>query len=234
MQYLKPRTNTISYFFHKVSEFNYVAGNRLDNKEDVTERLIPLYHNLLNDELQELIDAKDAANELQELCDVAVVSYFLVKLYGEEINGFVPNPVITEGILDQIKGILLSKEVCAEDPECGLNKAIRALLMAMDTLSALNVDMFGSLHNVADSNLSKFVKIGDNVPDDFELDEQMILTLEQAAIALEADGRYKDVQWSRVGDYIVFKDANGKVLKAPTFNSPQLKKYIGKSKKGAK
>ena len=226
MQYLKPRTNTISYFFHKVSEFNYVAGNRLDNKKDVTERLIPLYNNLLMEEMQEILDAKSAVDELDGLCDTAVVAYFLVKLYGVEVNGFVPNPVMTDNVLEQIQNIINS-----EDNE---DKSIRALLMAMDTLSALDVDMFGALHEVSDSNLSKFVKIGENIPDDFDLDAQMILTLEQAALALEADGRYKDVQWSRVGDYIVFKDNAGKVLKSPTFKEPQLKKYIGKSKKGVK
>ena len=133
---------------------------------------------------------------------------------------------MTDNVLEQIQNIINS-----EDNE---DKAIRALLMAMDTLSALDVDMFGALHNVADSNLSKFVKIGDNTPDDFELTSSMLSALEQSVVDIESDGRYKGVVWERSGDYVVFKDGNGKVLKAPTFKEPQLKKYIGKSKKGAK
>lgn len=223
MQYLKPRENTISYFFHKVSEFNYVAGNRLDNEDDVTGRLIPLYHNLLVEEMQEILDAKDAVDELDGLADTAVVAYFLCKLYGVEINGFVPNGIMTDNVLEQIQNII--------DSENNEDKAIRALLMSLDTLSALDVDMYGALHNVADSNLSKFVKIGDNVPEDFELTSSMLSALEQSIVDIESDGRYKGVYWERSGDYIVFKDTNGKVLKAPTFKGPQLKQFINKRKR---
>lgn len=223
MKYLKPRENTISYFFYKVSEFNFVAGNRLDNEEDVKQRLIPLYHNLLVEEMQEIMDAKDAVDELDGLCDTAVVAYFLCKLYGVEINGFVPNGIMTDNVLEQIQNII--------DSEDNEDKAVRALLMSLDTLSALDVDMHGALHNVADSNLSKFIKIGDNVPEDFQLDSLMLSALEQVIVDIQADGRYKGVVWKRVGDYIVFTDENGKVLKASTYKEPSLKQFINKRKR---
>lgn len=226
MKYLKPRTNTISYFFHRVSEFNYVAGNRLDNKEDVTERLIPLYHDLLREEMQEILDAKNAVDELDGLVDTAVVAYFLCKLYDVEINGFVPNGIMTDNVLEQIENIINS-----EDTE---DKAIKALLMSLDTLSALDVDMFGALHEVAQSNLSKFIKF-ENVDESFELHESDLMYIDGMIKNIETQGRYTGVSYEevRVGDtlYIVLKDSNGKVLKADGFKEPQLKKYVGKSKR---
>ena len=229
MQYLKPRQNTISYFFHKISEFNYVAGNRLDNKEDVTERLIPLYHNLLREEMQEILDAKNAVDELDGLCDTAVVAYFLVKLYDVEVNGFVPNPVMTDNVLEQIENIINS-----EDNE---EKAIRALLMSLDTLAALDVDMFGALHEVAESNLSKFIKF-ENIDEAFELHESDLMYISDMMERIEAQGRYTGVHYEevRVDDtlYVVLKDNAGKVLKADGFKEPKLKQYINKKSKGAK
>lgn len=223
MKYLKARENTISYFFYKVSEFNYVAGNLLDNEEDVKQRLIPLYHNLLVEEMKEIMDAKNGVDELDGLVDTAVVAYFLCKLYGVEINGFMPSGIMTDNVLEQIENIINS-----EDTE---DKAVRALLMSLDTLSALDVDMYGALHNVAESNLSKFIKIGDDLPEDYEITSLLLSALEQYVIDIEAGGRYKGVVWNRVGDYIVFKDCAGKVLKAPTYVEPQLKQFINKRKR---
>lgn len=43
---------------------------------------------------------------------------------------------------------------------------------------------------------------------------------------IEAQGRYSGVTWSRKGDWIVFTDGNGKIVKPSTYFEPDLEKFI--------
>ena len=47
-----------------------------------------------------------------------------------------------------------------------------------------------------------------------------------ANIDIEAQGRYSGVTWSRKGDWIVFTDGNGKIVKPSTYFDPDLEKFI--------
>lgn len=49
----------------------------------------------------------------------------------------------------------------------------------------------------------------------------------QLANDIEAQGRYTGVIWKRVGEYIVFYDDKGKIMKCPTtYFEPRLEKFI--------
>lgn len=90
------------------------------------------------------------------------------------------------------------------------------------TARALGMDIEGAVKEVEASNLSKFIYVGDSV-----LDAEYLADLAQQCNDIELQGRYQGVHWKRVGEYIVFYDENGKILKSPsTYFEPKLEAYI--------
>jgi hypothetical protein len=84
------------------------------------------------------------------------------------------------------------------------------------------MDIEGAVKEVEASNLSKFIYVGDR-----ELDSCDRFSFKEQCNLIEAQGRYKGVHWNRVGEYIVFYDQNGKILKSPsTYFEPKLEAYI--------
>lgn len=85
-----------------------------------------------------------------------------------------------------------------------------------------NMDLIGAFKEVEASNLSKFIFVGD-----MELTPQQLGEYAQLANDIEAQGRYTGVIWKRVGEYIVFYDNKGKIMKCPTtYFEPDLSKFI--------
>jgi NTP pyrophosphatase (non-canonical NTP hydrolase) len=90
------------------------------------------------------------------------------------------------------------------------------------TARALGMDIEGAIKEVEASNLSKFVYVGTGDLSDLEW-----MDLDNQKALIEVEGRYKGVHWKRVGEYIVFYDGNGKILKSPsTYFEPNLEKYV--------
>ncbi len=90
------------------------------------------------------------------------------------------------------------------------------------TARALGMDIEGAVKEVESSNLSKFIYVGDR-----ELTPEDLGSFAQQCNDIELQGRYEGVHWKRVGEYIVFYDQNGKILKSPsTYFEPKLEAYI--------
>ena len=86
----------------------------------------------------------------------------------------------------------------------------------------LGMNVEGAFKEVPASNLSKFIKVSG------ELTPAQLSQFAQDANDIEAQGRYTNVTWKRIEDYVVYFDGNGKILKSPrTFFGPDLTPYIG-------
>ena len=90
------------------------------------------------------------------------------------------------------------------------------------TARAAGIDLEGCIKEVEASNLSKFIFVGDA-----ELTPQQLGEYAQLANDIEAQGRYTGVIWKRVGEYIVFYDDKGKIMKCPTtYFEPDLSRFV--------
>lgn len=86
---------------------------------------------------------------------------------------------------------------------------------------ALGMDILGAFSEVEASNLSKYVYVGDN-----EITPCQLGTFAAHCMFIEEQGRYSGVHWKRVGEYVVWYDGSGKVLKGPNFFEPNLEKFV--------
>lgn len=86
---------------------------------------------------------------------------------------------------------------------------------------ALGMDILGAFSEVEASNLSKYVYVGDG-----EITPYRLGTFAAHCMFIEEQGRYSGVHWKRVGEYIVWYDGSGKVLKGPNFFEPNLEKFV--------
>jgi NTP pyrophosphatase (non-canonical NTP hydrolase) len=90
------------------------------------------------------------------------------------------------------------------------------------TARALGMDIEGAVKEVEASNLSKFIYVGTGQLSDLEW-----IHMDEQKRQIESEGRYKGVYWERVGEYVVFYDENGKILKSPsTYFEPKLEQFI--------
>jgi hypothetical protein len=200
--------NIFTEFDKKVMLFNELAGN--DVKD---EKLIPLYSNLLKEELQEIVDAKTPEEFLDGVIDSLVVATYLFKLLDMEFKVFAPQTDndLSRMAQDTIKFINLGRLGIVND----------YIFELKESFLGLNVDHVGALNEVMDSNLSKFVHVGEGLISDLEW-----MDLDKQKRDILAQGRYTDVGWERKGDYVVFTDGNGKIMKAENYWQPELSQYI--------
>jgi NTP pyrophosphatase (non-canonical NTP hydrolase) len=120
----------------------------------------------------------------------------------------------TEDVIDEVYGKINRVEM--------LDSLADQYVTLIGTARALGMDIEGAVKEVEASNLSKFIYVGDK-----ELSPYECMTLDSQAVQIEDEGRYKNVHWKRVGEYIVFYDENGKILKSPsTYFEPQLEEFV--------
>lgn len=195
-------------FFDGVMEFNKVIGNDVND-----ETLIPLYTNLLKEEAEEMADAKNAEDELDSILDVIVVGSYLAQLIGYKLHYWQEN-ILAEDYYSTMESIVTCCDM--EDTE----QAITYVEDIMAIFLELDIDHLGAINEVLSSNMSKFIKVEGNLT--WEQQECYDLICK----SIVDKGRYFGVTWQRVGDYIMFRDENGKCLKAPCFREPNLSQYI--------
>lgn len=105
--------------------------------------------------------------------------------------------------------------------EMALDAICDKLVTAIGLARTLNMDIVGAFNEVAESNLSKFYKMGEKY---WKIEA---FELQDICEEIEAQGRYKGVHWKREGEYAVFLDENSKILKNPrTYFEPNLKPYL--------
>lgn len=108
------------------------------------------------------------------------------------------------------------------DRQAMLDSLCDQYVTLIGTARTLGFDIESAIKEVEASNLSKFIYVGDK-----ELSPYENMTFNSQAIQIEDEGRYEGVYWKRVGEYIVFYDGNGKILKAPsTYFEPNLEKFV--------
>jgi hypothetical protein len=84
----------------------------------------------------------------------------------------------------------------------------------------LGMNVEGAFKEVAASNLSKFIKVSG------ELTLDQMAQFDDECKEIESQGHYSGVTWSRKGDYVVFTDGNGKIVKPSSYFEPDLEKFI--------
>lgn len=85
------------------------------------------------------------------------------------------------------------------------------------------IDLSGALKEVSQSNESKYYYAGVGDLSDHEYQDLVDICKE-----IESQGRYKGVRWERRGEWIVFKDENGKIMKNPRkYREPELSGFVG-------
>jgi NTP pyrophosphatase (non-canonical NTP hydrolase) len=113
------------------------------------------------------------------------------------------------------------REVDQIDKEMALDAIADKLVTAIGLAYMLNMDIVGAFNEVAESNLSKFIHVGKD-----ELSPQQLTDFANECNQIELQGRYSNVQWKRQGEYVVFLDGNGKIVKPSTFKEPNLEQFI--------
>jgi hypothetical protein len=211
------RVNTINKFdkyykefFESVYLFNEIAGNKSDD-----ESLIPLYKNLLIEEAKEMGDSTCAEDEIDSIIDQFVVAGFLGKLIdyplGKNAEGYYVDSCY------KISSIMVVRKLDHDK----LEDALEWVEDSMVAYLTLDIDHKGALMHIAESNLSKFIKV------EGSLSEDEIKTFDKVCVDIELAGRYTGVNWNKIGDYVVFRDGNGKLMKSPlTYFEPNLTPFI--------
>jgi hypothetical protein len=115
------------------------------------------------------------------------------------------------------------REVAEINRQLTLDAIADKLVTAIGLAYMLNMDIVGAFNEVAESNLSKFLYVGSG-----ELSGLQLAELNKDCIDIESQGRYSGVHWKRQGEYVVFLDGNGKIVKSPrTYFEPKLEQFIG-------
>lgn len=87
---------------------------------------------------------------------------------------------------------------------------------------ALGMNFEGALAEVEASNLSKFEYVGED-----EITPEQLSEFASICNSIEDNTPYKNIHWQRKGNYVVFYDGNGKIMKSPkTYFEPELSKFI--------
>jgi predicted HAD superfamily Cof-like phosphohydrolase len=150
---------------------------------------------------------EEAAEVLDATMDYSEAAY-LKNLSEEYKNGFECN-------IEKLHSLTHERKVELLDGLCD------TIVTAIGTARTLGMDIVGAFNEVAESNLSKFIHIGTG-----ELSPQQLTDFANECNQIELQGRYSGVHWKRQGEYVVFLDGNGKIVKPSTFKEPKLQQFI--------
>jgi hypothetical protein len=116
----------------------------------------------------------------------------------------------------------IEKVYSAVDRVMMLDSLCDQYVTLIGTARSLGMDIVGAIKEVEASNLSKFIYVGDR-----ELNHEDLGSFAQQCNDIEKQGRYQGVHWKRIGEYVVFYDQNGKILKSPsTYFEPNLEDFV--------
>lgn len=214
-------------FYNRVILWNTIAGNT----DKPRECLVDIYTKLVEEERKELLeayDAKDAKGFLKELADCLVVGSFL--FYVED---------------DGDQQLLNLSGIEEDDIEYLVTADHRFLDYAMDLgryedlAYSVDANMIGVLHEVMDSNFSKFVSVHEAVTGGSvrksEYAEGVPTSgqsrggdLSQVCKQIEenSEGRYTGVTSRECNGYIVFRDDKGKIMKPPSYREADVRRFV--------
>jgi hypothetical protein len=191
----------------KVIQWNIIAGNDPDDKS-----LIETYKNLCIEEAKELESAQNEGEVVDAIIDSIYTGFFLniltqrytlAKIDQGWVKSLEEAPRTFRG--DYLKSLEDGEEYSF------ISAFISDLFIYQD-----KYDILGAFERVTQSNFSKFAKV-DTVDIEKEIDY------------IKSQGRYDDIFYEKVGDYIVFRATydskenkhypKGKIMKPSTFIS---------------
>jgi len=188
-----------------IKKWNMIANG---GKMDYSLKALELQADLVQEEGKEVFEAYAAKNLkgfVKELCDLFVVTSYMTHIE----HAFKEEPVkesdlfvltLQEG--DRLPSRMLSNLSEALEERWGaaiLNNVI-------GLLSALDISGEAVLNNVIKNNYSKFTPL--RVGEGSLLYDEMSQEIQD-----RSNGRYLDVTWELVEDYVIYKDSKGKILK---------------------
>lgn len=212
----KDREAALKSFYERVIEWNAVAGNNYNLEE--------LYRNLVKEEIKEIIEAaenKDGVEYVKELADCLVVgSYYAL------CQGMLEDELLTISQSDEMHDDVLQwlGFTGLDSLPSILDKHKSDILLAFEYLYfTCDADMSSVIHEVMDSNFSKFIEAGEAA---FAYGGDLSRVCKQIE---EASGnRYENVTSQYCNGYIVFRDSKGKIVKPPCYRSAYVDKYVPK------
>jgi hypothetical protein len=197
----------------KVIQWNIIAGNDPDDKS-----LIETYKNLCIEEMKELIRAKSDEDIMDACLDLIYVGFFLNRLYEgknlkEKDNMWINSLALRDG----------QGEVTLEDninslwdlKEGKYNAFTSDFITYLFDYYQYKFNIVDGFNVVTKSNYSKYST------HDLDLDREVEY--------IKSQGRYDDIFYEKVGDYVVFRATHdskenkhypkGKIMKPSTFIS---------------
>lgn len=197
-------------YAEEVARWNMIANGGSLNR---SYEALMIQERLIEEEFNELVSeyGKEKIDFLKELCDLFVVSSYMMYIKDEVdditfINDTKYGSPSISGALGMLSDLILMKDWY------GVVKCCVGLLTTIDA------DTKKALSLVNQNNFSKFLRydeldvhIYDNVAHDIEAN---------------ANGRYTNIIWSKVGNYVIFKDSTGKIMKPTNYKSVNLEGCI--------
>jgi len=197
-------TQAVTNFYKGVIKFNEVAGGTRENYDH------QLQMKLMEEEWQETLKAyndKNPVEFLDGMLDVLVTHGYAWQM--NEVES------VFKGSWEGVETKFSSVVEQGDWPE-----RFDIMEQFCATLKhKYGVDIEGAMAEVNRSNMSKFCDTSERS----YFHETLVLRCED----IRKEGRYTGVGWEMKGNYIVFKDGNGKVMKGPDFTAPDLTPYVG-------
>jgi len=197
-------TQAVTNFYKGVIKFNEVAGGTRENYDH------QLQMKLMEEEWQETLKAyndKDPVEFLDGVLDVLVTHGYAWQM--NEVESVFKGS--WEGVETKFSSVV---------DQGGWPERFDIMEQFCATLKhKYGVDVEGAMAEVNRSNMSKFCDTNNRAC--------FVGELTQYCEIINSEGRYTDVHWGKKGNYVVFKDGNGKVMKGPDFTPPDLKPYVG-------
>lgn len=222
----------------RVREFNLAAqGTFVYSDSAIARQKSFVKEELLTELLVDGIADKNRTLVIDAICDIFVVSTYWDFITGlqdlmseEDFDGTFdsavkwviqdtndslhPGLVARESLSDQVNFMVKGYE--GDFPQQVVSSCVAFMILA-------DFDYRRALEEVLSSNESKIPTVEDFVnsgPAGVSLEENM--AIESSDIEERSGGRYTDVSGKVVNGRVVFKDANGKIMKPRTFFEPEL------------
>jgi hypothetical protein len=195
--------------------------NRLvtTDQERKSEEYIIKCMNLMDEELDEYYNCWiKSTEELKEMCDVIVVTVQL-------IDAITPSKLSYELLAKVVKAYRDSEHGYTE----GSTHFMSLIAGIINVAEVQAYDLYGAMMAVNKSNMSKVVYIPtleESFGEHWALGAYKLV----GDLTKEYEGRYTGINYTKVGDYLVFRDDKLKVLKPKSFyQDPDLKPFINKT-----